>query len=207
MKHLESKNLKKSFDFLNLAIEDLKKYEALLLKWQLKVNLISSKTIEEIWDRHILDSAQLYFYLPKNAGSLIDLGSGAGFPGIVLALLNKKLKGPLKKIILIESDLKKSIFLEEAARILDLNINVVNKRIEQVNNIKADVITARALAPLEKLTAYAFPLLNKDGECLFLKGSQVDQEISEIKDDVEIQKYKSMLNAEGCIVKIKERKK
>ena len=89
----------------------LEHYVQLLLKWQKSVNLISENTIKDIWDRHILDSAQLYFLLDSNQQFLMDVGSGGGLPAVVIAILNQELKGPLNRIVLVESDLKKSLFL------------------------------------------------------------------------------------------------
>ena len=184
------------------AIPLLQQYWDLLLKWQKSVNLISDKTICNGWDRHILDSAQLYFLLPNQEVELMDVGSGGGLPAIVLAILNKVLKGPLKHIILVESDLKKSLFLKECARVLQLDISVINDRIENVEAVP-DVITARAFAPLKVL----LPLLKKNvsRETFFLlpKGKSVNLEILELKENYEIEKIKNLINSEGCILKIK----
>ena len=132
------------------AIPLLKEYWDLLLKWQKSVNLISSKTVEDGWNRHILDSAQLYFLLENQEHSLMDVGSGGGLPAVVIAILNKTLKGPLTSITLVESDLKKSLFLQECARTLHLDFNVLPERIENIKQAP-DIITARAFAPLNKL--------------------------------------------------------
>ena len=135
---------------INPAIPDLKKYWELLLTWQKSVNLISPKTIENGWERHILDSAQLYFLISNQQDSLMDVGSGGGLPGIVMAILNKALKGPLKKIVLVESDMKKALFLKECVRQLRLDVDVQRERVENISFIP-DVITARAFAPLNDL--------------------------------------------------------
>ena len=132
------------------AVPLLKQYWNLLLKWQKTVNLISSKTIEEGWNRHILDCAQIYFLLENQNHSLMDVGSGGGLPAIVIAILNTVLKGPLTSITLVESDLKKSLFLQECARELHLNITIIRERIENIQQ-SPDVITARAFAPLNEL--------------------------------------------------------
>ena len=129
----------------------LERYMALVLKWQKAVNLVSNKEISSLWDRHILDSAQLYFLIPNDKKVLVDLGSGGGFPAVVIAILNKVLKGPLEKVVLIESANKKSVFLQEVSRLLDLNLTILNQRIEDVKSVKADVITSRALGHLQKI--------------------------------------------------------
>ena len=107
------------------AETDLKHYLDLLNNWQKAVNLISSSTLETAWHRHIVDSAQLYPLIPNTASSLVDMGSGAGFPGLVLAILNKANNGFLKDIFLVESDLKKCLFLKEVSRQLSVPVTVL----------------------------------------------------------------------------------
>lgn len=184
------------------AFPDLKKYWELLLTWQKGVNLISPKTIENGWERHILDSAQLYFFILNQQDSLMDVGSGAGLPGIVLAILNKVLKGPLKKIILVESDMKKSLFLKECARQLDLEIEVQRERIENISFIPG-VITARAFAPLNELLKLVKKNVSRETILLLPKGKKVEDEVKMLEEKYEIEKIKNIINSEGCILKIK----
>ena len=179
-------------------------YRELLQKWQKAVNLVAPSTLSDIENRHFLDSAQLYQYIPKSAKTLVDMGSGAGFPALVLAILNQVNQGPLKNIYLIESDTKKCLFLKEVIRQLNLPVTVLNQRIESVQNIQADVITARALAPLSELLKLARPFVCNNTICLFLKGKTVDDEIDENKIPCQIEKIPSRVHAHGCILKITE---
>ena len=194
MKHL--------IDSIKPANELLIKYELLICKWQKAVNLVSKKDLSVIWDRHILDSAQVYFYIPKKAKILIDLGSGGGFPAVVIAILNKCLNGALSEIYLIESDNKKCVFLQEVSRELDLNITILNKRIECVQNLKGDVLTSRGLTSVEDLLTYSEPFLKPKTEMLFLKGGRVEEELKNVKQNVLYDLIPSVTNKDGCILKI-----
>lgn len=187
---------------IEVAIPLLKQYWDLLLKWQKTVNLISSKTIEDSWNRHILDSAQLYFLLENQAHSLMDVGSGGGLPAVVIAILNQTLQGPLTSITLVESDLKKSLFLQECARTLHLNFTVLRERVENVKQAP-DVITARAFAPLNKLLDLVRHNVSRETILLLPKGKSVDEELNQTRWKYEVEKIKNIVNSEGCILKIK----
>ncbi len=150
----------------------LEAYAALLAKWQRRINLVSAASMDDLWRRHMLDSAQLFPYLPESFARLVDLGSGAGFPGLVLAILGAG------GVELIESDGRKCAFLAEAARVTETAVTIHNARIEALAAAPADVITARALAPLTKLLASAEPFLTCGSVCLFLKGAGVDEELT-----------------------------
>ena len=184
------------------AVPLLKQYWNLLLKWQKTVNLISSKTIEEGWNRHILDCAQIYFLLENQNHSLMDVGSGGGLPAIVIAILNTVLKGPLTSITLVESDLKKSLFLQECARELHLNITIIRERIENIQQ-SPDVITARAFAPLNELLTLVQKNVSRETILLLPKGKSVDDELKKSCWKYEVEKLKNVVNSEGCILKIK----
>ena len=138
--------------------EKLCVFEKILIKWQNSINLISRSTINSIWDRHFLDSAQLYKFVTNVEGNIIDFGSGAGFPGMVLAIMGKK------NIHLVESDQKKCVFLREIAMLTNLDITIHNCRIENLTNIDVDMITCRALAPLNKLIDYVEVFLSKSSK-------------------------------------------
>ncbi|WP_372397883.1 16S rRNA (guanine(527)-N(7))-methyltransferase RsmG [Azospirillum sp. HJ39] len=154
------------------TLDRLIAYEALLRKWQPKINLVGPSTLPDAWKRHFLDSAQLFPLLPEGTRVLADLGSGAGFPGLVLAILG------VPQVHLIESDVRKCAFLREVARICDAPVTVHTKRIETVTGIEADVVTARALAPLTDLLGWAHPFIGSRGSCLFLKGAALDDELT-----------------------------
>ena len=189
---------------LNRAEKDIYIYIDTLKKWQKAVNLISASTVKDVWNRHILDSAQLYPLISDTSETLVDFGSGAGFPAIVLAILNQVHQGPLKKIILIESDQKKCLFLKEVVRQLSLPVEILNQRIETVKGIRADVLTARALAPLSQLLFLGQNIITPETTCLFLKGKTAEQEIQNCRVPCSIQKVRSITSSESCILKITE---
>jgi 16S rRNA (guanine527-N7)-methyltransferase len=145
-------------------VERLAAHLALLERWQRRMNLVGAATLADPWRRHFLDSAQLAPLLPSDDPRLIDLGSGAGFPGLVLAILTPA------RVRLAESDARKCAFLSEAARVTGATAEIVNARIESLAPAAYEVVTARALAPLHKLLGYASKLLAENGSCLFLKG-------------------------------------
>ncbi len=202
--------MKQNWSFLEKTTPSLEEFSKFLLKWQKSVNLISPKSIPFIWERHVLDSAQLYPLIPQDARVLLDMGSGGGFPGLVLALLNKGLKGPLEKIVLVESDSKKCIFLTEAARVFDLPVIVLNKRMEKITSFdleeeKVDVITARALAPISVLLELAQEINTPQTTCLFLKGEQTHDEITNLPNhsNWDVQLIPSATDETGVIVQMR----
>lgn len=152
---------------------------ALLEKWQRTINLVAPATLPQIWTRHVADSLQLV-PLAGEASRWVDLGSGGGFPGLVVgAVLAER---PDADVTLIESDSRKAAFLREAARIAELPVTVLPARIEQVApRIAAgvEVVSARALAPLPKLLPLAEPFIAQGALGLFLKGQDVDNELTE----------------------------
>jgi 16S rRNA (guanine527-N7)-methyltransferase len=161
------------------TLERLDRYVELLLQWQKTTNLIAPATIPVLWTRHVLDSLQLAEACPE-ATQWIDLGSGGGFPGLVLACAFAERPGAV--VHLVESNGKKAGFLREAARILRLPARVHAERIEQFVSSyddPADVVTARALASLTELLAYAYPLLKRGARGLFPKGQDVETELTE----------------------------
>jgi 16S rRNA (guanine527-N7)-methyltransferase len=153
------------------TIERLKLYLELLRRWQRAINLVGPATLVDPWRRHMLDSAQLMAHLPVVPGPLVDLGSGAGFPGMVLALLG------VPAVALVEADRRKAQFLREVARATGAIVAVHNERIERLGGWPAAVVTARALAPLPRLLALAERFLAPDSVCLFLKGRSLAREL------------------------------
>ncbi|MCL4170695.1 UNVERIFIED_CONTAM: hypothetical protein GTU68_049362, partial [Idotea baltica] len=139
-----------SAEDLNVSRETfaaLQAYAALLEKWNPKINLVSKSSLQDLWNRHILDSAQLFSLVQHPHNTWADLGSGGGFPGLVIAIMALESGSP-DQVILIESDTRKAAFLRTVIRELGLRASVINKRIEQVDPLDADVISARALADL-----------------------------------------------------------
>ncbi len=157
------------------------RYAALLAEWQTRMNLVASSTMPAIWQRHFYDSAQLWPLLPKTAHSLVDIGSGAGFPGLVLALLAQMHQRPLD-IHLVESIQKKAAFLRHIVQEFSLPVTVHPQRSESLSGLRADVITARAVAALPDLFRLCQPLLGADSQLLFLKGRTVRDELTKARE-------------------------
>lgn len=171
-------NILATYNVSRETIEKLKNYEALVLEWNGYFNLISKSSVDCIWERHILDSVQLYEFIEKDCLILYDFGSGAGFPAIVLAIIAKE-KNPNLKITLIESIKKKANFLNEVKNKLDLNIEIINDRIENIERKNVDIITSRAMASLDKLLEYAKPFCSKKTQLIFPKGIKWKDELNE----------------------------
>ncbi|MGF7174501.1 16S rRNA (guanine527-N7)-methyltransferase [Azospirillum doebereinerae] len=182
------------------TLERLSAYEVLLRKWQPKINLVGPSTLPDLWRRHFLDSAQLFPLLPDATRVLVDLGSGAGFPGLVLAILG------VPEVHLIESDSRKAVFLREAARAAGVTVTVHNKRIETVTGIEADVVTARALAPLADLLGWSFPFLGSRGTALFLKGQALDDELTAVAGGwtLRSERFDSRSDPTGTILRVSD---
>lgn len=153
--------------------ERLEAYAALLRRWQVRINLVARSTLDDLWHRHMLDSAQLFPLLPEGTQVLVDLGSGAGFPGLVLAILD------VPEVHLIESDSRKAAFLGEVSRETAVPVIVHAERIERVPPFPADVVTARALAPLPVLLPLAARFAGPHTVGLFPKGQHVGKELTE----------------------------
>ncbi|MGB1360909.1 MAG: 16S rRNA (guanine(527)-N(7))-methyltransferase RsmG [Alphaproteobacteria bacterium] len=186
------------------TLEDLQKFHDLLLKWQKAVNLISPNTTGEVWHRHIADSVQLFKYIPDETKSIADIGSGGGFPAIILAILAKDLQNSADfHITMIESDKKKCLFLKECVRELNLNATVHNERIEKSSG-DFDLVTARALASMDKLLEFCHILNVKS--CLFLKGRAYADEITEAKANWAFNEntIPSLTSTDSHIIKINE---
>jgi 16S rRNA (guanine527-N7)-methyltransferase len=147
-------------------------YAGLLAQWSARLNLVAASTLGDVWRRHFLDSAQLLRFVPAGAASLIDVGSGAGFPGLVLAILG------VAGVELVESDAKKCAFLREAARLAAAPVTIRHARIESLPPHPVAVVTARAVAPLDRLLLWAQPFLAPETVCLFAKGERARQELA-----------------------------
>lgn len=171
-------NFMSKYDVSRETFEQLKAYEASLHEWQQKFNLVSNSSLEDAWNRHFLDSAQLFKYIPQEAEILFDFGSGAGFPGMVLAIMAKE-KTPYLKVSLIESIKKKTLYLNEVKKITGTDVEILNERIENINGKKADVITSRALASLKELFNYVYKFCEKKTVCIFPKGKKYAEEIAD----------------------------
>ncbi len=151
-------------------------YAALLLKWNKQINLIGRGSETELWQRHILDSAQLHPLIPKTAKFIADVGTGAGLPGLILSILNSA-----ASFALIEPDRRKAAFLREAIRATQSTAIVHNSRIEEADLTTQDVVIARALAPLDKLLEMVEKLVSIHTVCIFPKGAATEQELTEAR--------------------------
>lgn len=193
---------------LNVSRESfaqIETYVELLLNWQSKINLIGPSTIEDVWRRHVLDSLQLLPLMKSKTEAIADLGSGAGVPGLILAL------GGNLRAELYESNGKKVAFLREAIRQTKANALVHQIRLETLeDHLPARIpqyVTARALAPLEKLLFWAEPLLTRGTVGLFHKGQDVDSEVNEATKVWKmgaIIRHASMTDSDGTILEVKE---
>lgn len=167
----------KTYNVSRETTNKLKAYEALVLEWNKKFNLISKSSEEHIWTRHILDSVQLCQFIDDNDFILYDFGSGAGFPAIVLAIMAEQ-NFPNLKVHLVESIGKKTMFLNAVKEELGLNVEIIRNRIENLNIKNVDIITSRALASLPKLLEYAKPFCQKTTKLIFPKGNNLEEEIT-----------------------------
>ncbi len=154
--------------------EKLLEYVAILTKWNSGINLISSGDLEKIWERHIIDSIQLLKYIDNVNIEVLDIGSGAGFPGIVLSLSG------IKKVTLVESDQRKVVFLNQVKKISPNEISIINDRVENLKDINCDILTSRAFSSLDKLFSMCCNFNIKD-KMLLHKGSSFEEELDQAK--------------------------
>ena len=178
------------------TMRKLETYVALVEKWQPRVNLVSPASLPDIWMRHVWDSAQLAPYISPGSPRLVDVGSGAGFPGLVLAILTDA------ECHLVESDQKKAVFLRTVIRECGLMAMVHNDRIENMPCLKASVITARALAPLDRLLPLLETQLRPGTRCLFLKGAQAKAELEALGawSNLAWRLHPSLTNPDGSVI-------
>lgn len=186
------------------TLERLEQYEALVRKWNPKINLVSKTTLDDFRHRHVTDSVQIVS-LAGEVTNWADFGSGGGMPGLVAAIILAE-KQPGARVTLVESDKRKAAFLRVASQELGIQTQIVSRRIEDSPNLNADVISARALAPLAKLLDYAQLHLAEDGLCLFLKGENYEQEIAESLESWRFQSevLPSQTNPSAVILRIKD---
>jgi 16S rRNA (guanine527-N7)-methyltransferase len=186
------------------TVARLRMFEALVKKWTKKINLVSKSDAEKIWERHIVDSIQIYDLAPKE-GIWLDIGSGGGFPGIVAAVMAKE-ASPERAFILVDSDQRKCAFLRTAARELELNVKVITDRVEKIEPLNATVMSARALGDLNSLLGYVERHLEVGGTALFPKGVSWESEHTAAQQhwSYEIEAIKSETNSDATILKIKE---
>ena len=174
VKHFSGpQDLQRHFELSDQVTQRLTAYAEVLTKWQEKINLVGPDTIPHLWHRHMADAAQLRALIPVDTKRLVDLGSGAGFPGLVLAIMG------VADVHLVESDARKAAFLREIVRVTECSATVHVGRAESIEPLAADVVSARALAPLVRLLPLALPHLGGGGICVFPKGKGAEDELTE----------------------------
>ncbi|WP_170525535.1 16S rRNA (guanine(527)-N(7))-methyltransferase RsmG [Ruegeria arenilitoris] len=193
-------------DGLNVSRETFEKlsiFVNLLQKWNPKINLVSRSTLPEVWSRHIKDSIQV-FHLVEPKNHWVDLGSGGGFPGLVCAILASE-TSPETEFTLVESDQRKSAFLRTVIRETKANCSVISKRIEVVDPLGADVLSARALADLTTLLSFCDRHLKEDGVAVFPKGATWKKEIDAAQREWNFttETANSLTDPQAVILKIK----
>lgn len=191
----------------NVSHETLSDYAAwndLLIKWNKRINLVAPGEIPQFWHRHAYDSWQLTQHLPQNWDKLVDMGSGGGFPGLALGIAAKH--AGRGQVHLIESVGKKTSFLKAVARELSLPITVHTARVEAIEPLGADVVTARAFAPLPKLFAYAAPHLGEGATLLLPKGETADKEIeaARVQWTFEVERLKSLTQDTAALLRVRD---
>lgn len=182
------------------TLERLKMYAALLAKWNPAINLVAKSTLADAWTRHFADSAQAYALLPPGTHTLVDMGSGAGFPGLVLAVMG------VPEVHLIESDTRKAAFLREVARATGTPATVHAVRIEQAPPLQADVLSARALASLPELLELGHRFLKPGASGLFLKGKTAADELTAAAESwtMTVSSHPSATDPAGTILHLRE---
>ena len=179
-------------------------FAALLERWQRRINLVAADSLGDLWRRHMLDSAQLLPLIPSPPPIALDIGSGAGFPGLVLAIMG------IRGIRLVEADARKCAFLREAARVaglvVDRDVFILNRRLEAVPPFAADLVTARAVAPLESLLRLTEPFRRTTTISLFHKGNRVGEELTEAAKTwrMTVERFPSRSDPSGTILRLTE---
>lgn len=197
----------RQFSVSRETISRLKTYERLLKQWQKTINLVGAGTLEQTWSRHFADSAQLLDLAPLSANRWVDLGSGAGFPGLVLAILLAEREGA--HVALVESDTRKAAFLGEVARQTGVPVDIYPERIEKAATQymvgQVDAITARGLAPMPRLLQLVAPYFSGSTVGLFLKGREAKAELDAANQEWELltEQCPSQTDKEGQIILVR----
>jgi len=182
-----------------MQIEKIEFFITSIINHNQHTNLVGKSTIENIWDRHVLDCLQLTKYISNKKLKILDLGTGAGLPGVLLSIVG------YQNIVMIDSIKKKTDFVKKIIKELSLSAKIQNKRIEKTLTSQQDIILSRALAPLIKLLTYARMHSNKNTTSLFLKGRNVNNEIDKAMKEYffDFEKIESISSGDGCILQIK----
>ncbi len=198
-------NFQGEFDVSRETVDRLQAYCDLVRKWNPTINLIARSTLDDIWSRHVVDSANALRVSEQQSGHWVDLGSGGGFPGVVVAIMAAE-KAPNLTFTCIESDIRKAAFLRTVAREVGVSIGVLSRRIEESPDQNAEVVSARALAPLTRLLDYATKHRSATGQCIFLKGETWQKEVDEALESwtFSVETTPSMTHPGSAILKVKD---
>lgn len=181
------------------TLDRLIAYEAVLRQWAPRMNLVGPSTLEQFWSRHVLDCHQLVAW-GGPGGVWVDLGAGAGFPGLVLAA-----EDPGRRVVLIEANAKKCAFLRQAARAMEVEVEVRAERVENVSPFPATWVTARAFRGLPELMTHAMGFFELGADGLFLKGEQVHKELAEARKLFRFQaRQHPSVTGSGCVLRVSE---
>lgn len=204
---MNADEFRRTFDVSRETLSRLETYVELLQRWNKRINLVSSASLTDAWARHMADSAQLLALAPNGTRSWIDLGAGAGLPGLPVAALAAE-KSPCLRVTLVESDRRKAVFLGMAARAMGLNIGIDTARIESLPCRGHDVVSARALAPLPRLCRLAYKFTRPGSVLLFPKGAKLDSELTTARSDwhIRLDRIASRTDSDAVILKIVELK-
>ncbi len=192
----------RDIDVSRETLDNLKIYGDLLVKWQKAKNLVSNNTLDDIWRRHFLDSAQIIPHLRSVFGekqlTIMDIGSGAGFPGLVLAVMGEA------KAHMVEANGRKSIFMGQVSRETQANAQIHNCRIEDIKPFDVDIVTSRACAKISQLLTWAAPFLKENTEMWLLKGEGAEEELTEAQScwSMSVEKYDSVSDPTGVILRL-----
>ncbi|MEM1129114.1 MAG: 16S rRNA (guanine(527)-N(7))-methyltransferase RsmG [Pseudomonadota bacterium] len=183
--------------------ERLEIYARLLQQWNQKINLVSNATVDNLWTRHFADSLQVFAAADAQGGHWADLGSGGGFPGMVVAVAAQG-AGSEMTMTLVESDQRKAAFLRTVSRETSVAVDIRTERIEDLSPLKADILSARALAPLTKLLVFSERHLRPDGMAIFPKGARYGTEVEEARNmwAFDCETVQSCLDPNAVILKI-----
>lgn len=195
--------LPSGLDVSRETMSRLRAFLGLVERWNPKINLVAPSSLADGWTRHVADSAQIWLHAGLREGSWLDLGSGGGFPGLVIAILAQEL-APSVGVILVESDKRKCVFLRECCRQLDISADVCCERIENLAPFGASVVSARALAGLNTLLLHCQRHLAQDGLAVFAKGRSFADEIEEARRnwDFNLEIHTSHTEPSGSILKV-----
>ena len=176
----------------------LETHVAMLADWSTRMNLVGRSTLADPWRRHVLDSAQVFAHLPQDCRTLVDMGSGAGFPGLVLAIMG------VPEVTLIEATQKKCTFLRAVAEATATPVEIRAERLEATEQAPVDVVTARALAPVGDLLRLGRGFIARGTTCLFLKGARAERELTEAAADwkMTIDRHPSLSHPDGVLLEL-----